>query len=514
VQLQDGVGGTIAYKNWVVDYAEFTTWRPVGTKVCFALASADNAINPVIGNVGPVLNIALYALSAVALLGGLLAIPVTGGASLELAALGVGLALGSLGIVGSAVALQWQAITAPGGQNLDASSEYNVYIDGEVEAVAEKDSGGKILVSLKIVKPLCFSYYNMDDGSYLIADRYLLPEVAKAYPWATARGIRAVSAISRGGVRGAQLFAAMIDNRLQTSYQGLAGQNWVPWADISHSDIVSGQVVDIAAAQQGASHLGTAWALTENGKLFCAVERGAPGGLWTDWYTNPHWDGAPEMDWICASSMGFGAGGQLWGIGKTDGKIYSTYQPNPQGGWVPWFSWDDPYPGLKQGDLIDITATQQGDGRAAMWVLDKNGTLFGRYQTPNGGGSWSNWIPNWESSPKFVNIISACNTNGVKQFPLQSPERGAQVWGVDVKGELYTNFQQIAGNLLSGWAKFAGNGRPWGTNATSVLSMAASQQGDNDPRIHLWVVRNDYRVFGISQQKPSSDDWSAWTPTL
>lgn len=98
------------------------------------------------------------------------------------------------------------------------------------------------------------------------------------------------------------------------------------------------------------------------------------------------WNGAPALMRIAASQQGGQRGAALWGI-DTAGQLRCTYQETPGGKWT---GWSGIWAGNSPGNLIDIAAAQQNDGRVALWVLDSSQRLHHCSQT-SAGGDWSSW---------------------------------------------------------------------------------------------------------------------------
>jgi hypothetical protein len=94
--------------------------------------------------------------------------------------------------------------------------------------------------------------------------------------------------------------------------------------------------------------------------------------------------------------------------------------------------------------LRKLTATQQGGNRGAqLWGVDIKGKLYTIYQkTP--GGEWSNWMSiDWApmNHPKYIYELAAC----------QLGDGRVKLWVTDLKQELWTTEQQQAGGDWMNW---------------------------------------------------------------
>ena len=75
----------------------------------------------------------------------------------------------------------------------------------------------------------------------------------------------------------------------------------------------------------------------------------------------------------------------------------------------------------------------------------------------------------WENAPT-LNKLTAAQQGG------RDIKRGAQIWGVDYKGTLYTNYQKTPGGEWAGWRgpDWAGPGYPRGsTGSPASMSLWA-----------------------------------------
>lgn len=104
----------------------------------------------------------------------------------------------------------------------------------------------------------------------------------------------------------------------------------------------------------------------------------------------------------------------------------------------------------------------------------------------------------WENAPPLRKLTAA-------QQGGRDIKRGAQIWGVDHKGTLYTNYQKTPGGEWAGWRgpDWAGPGRP-----KQVYELAATQEM-MDGRAALWVLDMRRQLWFIMQEQPGGD-WGKW----
>ena len=100
----------------------------------------------------------------------------------------------------------------------------------------------------------------------------------------------------------------------------------------------------------------------------------------------------------------------------------------------------------------------------------------------------------WQNAPS-LNKLTAAQNGG---------NRGAQLWGVDYKGKLYTIYQKTPGGEWSNW--IANDWAPI-NHPKSVYELGACQLGDG--RIKLWVLDMKREIWTVEQQTPGGD-WNNW----
>src|SRR3954471_24502731 len=172
-------------------------------------------------------------------------------------------------------------------------------------------------------------------------------------PWMNAPEFTQIAASQQGGSRGAQFWGVQIDNQLNTIYQESPGGTWAGWM----GDPWQGTppVFDLAACQQSEGGPVALFVLDIKQQLWM-IQQTSPGGDWTGW-SGPNWNGAQQLQDICASLQGGSRGAQLWGI-QEDYSLVTCFQETPDGDWSSW----EPWP-TATGDptITQIAAALQND---------------------------------------------------------------------------------------------------------------------------------------------------------
>jgi hypothetical protein len=101
----------------------------------------------------------------------------------------------------------------------------------------------------------------------------------------------------------------------------------------------------------------------------------------------------------------------------------------------------------------------------------------------------------WQNAPK-LNKLTAAEQGG---------NRGAQIWGVDFKGKLYTCYQTSAGGSWSDWA-----GRGWSDpkEPKATYELAACQS-DPDGRVYFFALDIKGEMWARWQTSPGGE-WLPW----
>jgi hypothetical protein len=100
----------------------------------------------------------------------------------------------------------------------------------------------------------------------------------------------------------------------------------------------------------------------------------------------------------------------------------------------------------------------------------------------------------WQNAPT-LNKLAASQLIG---------KNGAQIWGVDFKGRLYTNYQMTPGGNWDGWMT---NSWHQGGYPEPVYELCAAQYSEGQAT--LWVLDMKRRLWIISQGKDGN--WFEWT---
>ena len=206
------------------------------------------------------------------------------------------------------------------------------------------------------------------------------------------------------------------------------------------------------------------------------------------------WNNAPPLLQVAASQQGGSRGAQVWGVTKDYG-LTSSYQETPGGSWSAWMA--PPWVAGGPTSVVQVTASQQNDGRVQLWVTDQQEQLWSIWQTSPGGG-WSAWSgPNWNGAPKALVQICACQQGG---------PRGAQIWATTPTGKFQTAYQVSPGGGWSTWQDFR---NPPGLNADPppLIDLAAAEQ--NNGQAQLWGLDQKEQLWTVWQTVPGGS-WTGW----
>lgn len=277
-----------------------------------------------------------------------------------------------------------------------------------------------------------------------------------------------------------QVWAITTDYRLITSQRDGSEMPWGPW---STPDGAPAQVSRVAACQQG-NGLAQVFLLDVDGQLWSSWQYA--DGTWCA-FSGPNFGGAPNMQRICASAQGGGRGAQLFGITDANG-IVTCYQATPgTDSWSDWVDFGGPNP------CFEITASLQNDPRVQLFALDEYQSIWTNFQTAPGNGWYGFEGPKFNGQPGAFPAIATVSQGG---------SRGAQVWGVDGSGALWTCFEQVSGNEWTGWGQFP----PFDTS-TSFARIAAAQMADGN--VMFWGIDENGSLWVIQQTSPGGG-WGPW----
>ncbi len=126
-----------------------------------------------------------------------------------------------------------------------------------------------------------------------------------------------------------------------------------------------------------------------------------------------------------------------------------------------------------------------------VWMVNANHELWCNYQA-TGGGSWVGWAGDWNSRGEKRRFLTICAA-------LHS-ERRAQVWGIDLQGNLITCYQDKYQGDWTNWRPFTAD------SPKDLVAIAAAPRRDD--RCTVWAVDKN-RVLFIAQQKPDGG-WFPW----
>jgi hypothetical protein len=101
----------------------------------------------------------------------------------------------------------------------------------------------------------------------------------------------------------------------------------------------------------------------------------------------------------------------------------------------------------------------------------------------------------WQNAPKLTKL-TASQQGGI---------RGAQLWGVDYKGKLYTIYQGSPGG---GWSDWKGGGWNDPNEPKGIYELAASQT-DPDGRVYFWAIDLKGTLWARWQNSPGGN-WGPW----
>lgn len=154
--------------------------------------------------------------------------------------------------------------------------------------------------------------------------------------------------------------------------------------------------------------------------------------------------------------------------------------------------------------LKKLTASQQGGNRGAQfWGVDIKGTLYTIYQkTP--GGAWSNWMSSgWaeKNYPKQVYELAAA----------QRYDGAVQLWVLDYKHQLWTTWQNAPGGDWLPWVGPGWNNMP---NNLKFKKISATQLAGSHG-CQFWGLTDEGVLVGCYQIPPAGNysPWQNWAKT-
>lgn len=150
--------------------------------------------------------------------------------------------------------------------------------------------------------------------------------------------------------------------------------------------------------------------------------------------------------------------------------------------------------------LRKLTAAQQGGNRGAqLWGVDIKGKLYTCYQT-SPGGSWSDWGGvGWSDpkEPKSIYELAAAQNQ---------PDGRAYFWAIDMKGKLWGRWQTSPGGSWSPWHENY-NALPLLTNVRA--KKIAAVRGGGGAGMYFFAITEDGHLVYNNSILPAGN-WSPW----
>jgi len=292
--------------------------------------------------------------------------------------------------------------------------------------------------------------------------------------------IRAIAAATESGDYGACLFALDENGSLTFTAQEQPGGYWQIWQGPSFG----GQPVpgaQIACASQNNGNLMLAM-LDEEGNVW-AMPQAGPSGGWGDWQGKFGYQEHPFIA-IAAGQLS-GPRGIVLMAADEAGQVWLCYQMNPGADWSGWSTGIANESGGQPFAADTLALAGRSDG-TLMLIAASDGQLAALPQAQP-GGLWGGWgALGLAGQSTDLTRICACEQGG---------GGGAQLWGLDGGGQVWTLIQDGAGGTWTGgdWGAWTGPGLPGqpepfahiaaaGQNNGCTAFIGAGEKGD------LWVV--------------------------
>ena len=253
----------------------------------------------------------------------------------------------------------------------------------------------------------------------------------------------------------------------------------------------------LTATQQSGSRGAQLWGVDFKGALYTIYQK-APGGEWSDWAKlDISGKNQPRQVYeLAATQVGDGRVTLL--VLDMKQQSWALAQTSPGGDWGGWQrpDWD----GMKPGDLKKLCAAPHGSKSwGQTWALMSDGLLLGNNQESADGRWFQGWY-DWELSTvpekhRFIEVTAARQGDG-----------HSILWGLDEKRQLWCS-RQTNGDAHppEGWEPFQG---PNWLGAPKLRNIAACDSKDG---ASLWGIDEDYRMVSIFQTAPGSEKWSGWS---
>ena len=154
--------------------------------------------------------------------------------------------------------------------------------------------------------------------------------------------------------------------------------------------------------------------------------------------------------------------------------------------------------------LTKLTASQQsGKHGAQLWGVDLKGTLYTTYQkTP--GGTWTHWMSSGWAEKNYPRQV----------FELASAQRyddSTQLWVLDTQHQIWTTWQASPGGHWHPW-----QGPGWNDVPSHLkLKKISATQLAGSHGAQFWGITDDGVLIGCTQIAPAGDytPWQEWTRT-
>ena len=154
--------------------------------------------------------------------------------------------------------------------------------------------------------------------------------------------------------------------------------------------------------------------------------------------------------------------------------------------------------------LTKLTASQQGGKHGAqLWGVDLKGTLYTTYQkTP--GGAWTHWMSSGWAEKNYPRQV----------FELASAQRyddSTQLWVLDTQHQIWTTWQASPGGHWHPW-----QGPGWNDVPIHLkLKKISATQLAGSHGAQFWGITDDGVLIGCTQIAPAGDytPWQEWTGT-
>jgi len=138
-----------------------------------------------------------------------------------------------------------------------------------------------------------------------------------------------------------------------------------------------------------------------------------------------------------------------------------------------------------------------GKNGAQIWGVDTRGRLYTNYQILPGGGTWDGWMTNsWSFGGYPEMVYELCAS--------QMLEGQAQLWVLDYKRQLWSLWQDKQGN----WQPWQGN---WNKPPGNVVfkKIAALYEGPMQGA-RVWAITEDGILTSCKQTVPQGN-WGGWS---